>query len=69
MSAASLTKLVITANFKIFVGMIGIKNKKDLLALIKREKELREILQQQNHSLEYSAAFDYGADRNQYIGM
>lgn len=41
MAANSLTKPFTTANFKAFVGMTGSKDKKDLLALIKRKEKLR----------------------------
>ncbi|MCJ1348707.1 hypothetical protein MMC31_006940, partial [Peltigera leucophlebia] len=67
MAADDLTNSLITANFEVFMGMTGIKDKKDLLALIKKEEELRETLVQQKPGLEYSAAFGYGADINQDI--
>lgn len=69
MAADGLTKPLTTANFEVFVGMTGIEDKKDLLALIKKEEELRETLVQQKSGPEYSAAFGYGADINRDVGM
>ncbi|MCJ1349687.1 hypothetical protein MMC31_007928, partial [Peltigera leucophlebia] len=57
MAADGLTKPLTTANFEVFVGMTGIKDKKDLLALIKKEEELRETVVQQKSGPEYSVAF------------
>lgn len=69
MAAAGLTKPLTNANFKVFVGITEIKDKKDLLAFIKKEGELRETLKQQKYGLKYSAAFDYKSDKNWDIGM
>lgn len=69
MAANGLTKPHISANFEVFVWMTGIEDEKDLLTLIKREEELREILEQQKTGPEYSMAFGYRVDINQDVGM
>ena len=44
MAAGGLTKPLIAANFKVFIKMTRVENKKDFLALIERQKELKERL-------------------------
>lgn len=44
MVAGGLTKLLITANFKVFIKMTRVENKKDLLALIEKGKKLKKTL-------------------------
>lgn len=62
MIADGLTKLFTATNFEVFIKMTKIKNKKDLLALIKRKKELKETLQQYKTKTNYNAIFGYGSD-------
>lgn len=69
MAPDGLIKSFATANFEILREMTQIKDKKDLLALIKRKEKLRETLEQQKSSLKYSAMFGYGADINQDVKM
>lgn len=43
MGANRLNKPLISANFKVFIKMTRVKDKKDFLALIERKKELKNI--------------------------
>ena len=70
MAADGLTKPLTAANFEVFVKMTGVEDKKDLLALIEREEELKETLQQHKTETDYNAAFGYGSDlRPKTLGM
>lgn len=62
-----LTKPLTAANFEAFLSMTGIEDKEDLLARIKREKELRETIHQRKARPEYSAAFRYRTDMNRDV--
>lgn len=44
MTVDKLTKLLKVTNFEVFIKITRVENKKDLLALIKREEELKKIL-------------------------
>lgn len=44
MAVDGLTKPLTATNFEVFVKITGVENKKDFLALIEREKELKKIL-------------------------
>lgn len=70
MSVNGLTTPLTAANFEVFVKMTEFEDKKDLLALIEREKELKETLQQHKTKTDYNAAFGYGSDlRPKTLGM
>lgn len=57
-----LLKFFITAHFEVFLKITRVDNKKDFLALIKREEKLKKILQHHKIKTNYNIIFRYRSD-------
>lgn len=62
-----LTKLLSSTKHKIFIGMTGIEDQRDLLASIKKEENSQDVLQQLKTDHKYNKVYGFGADAIWYV--